>query len=205
MTRHVDVYLSVISPWAYLGHAPFLRVAETHGVTIGWKPVPLSALFSETGGLPLAKRAIQRRHYRNLELQRWAEKRGRPVKLQPAHWPFDPRLVDGAVLALIAGDQDPAAFLQAAMRGVWEEERDLASAETIAALLTEAGFDAEAVLAAAETPGTGETYEANRVAAQETGVFGAPSYVLDGEVFWGQDRIDMLDEALASGRAPYRA
>ncbi len=205
MSRIVDVYFSLISPWAHLGHEPYLAVAAKHGVATRWKPVQLGTLFAETGGLPLGKRAIQRQRYRFVELQRWAEARGRPIHLRPAHWPFDPTLADGAVLALIAAGADPAGFIGAAFRAVWEGERDLGARETIAELLAAEGFDPGATLTAAETPASAATYEANRREAAAGDVFGSPAYVLDGEVFWGQDRIDMLDDALTSGRKAYSA
>ncbi|GBD49160.1 2-hydroxychromene-2-carboxylate isomerase [Methylopila sp. Yamaguchi] len=203
MSRILEVYLSVLSPWAHLGHAPFLELAARHGLAPVWRPVHLPGLFSETGGLPLAQRAIQRQRYRFVELQRWAEARGRPIHLRPKHWPFDATLADAAALALIARGEDPAPYLGAAMRGVWEEERDLASRDTIADVLAEQGFDADAVMAEAARPETAAAYALNRAKATDAGVFGSPAYVLDGEVFWGQDRLEMLDQALASGRAPY--
>ncbi|MET0312982.1 MAG: 2-hydroxychromene-2-carboxylate isomerase [Hansschlegelia sp.] len=203
MPRHVDVYFSTVSPWAYLGHEPFMDLVGRRGLTVGWRPLSLGPLFSETGGLPLGKRSLQRRRYRDVELQRWAQKRGRPLNLRPKHWPFDGALADAAVLAIVALGEDPATFAGAAMRGVWEEERDLGSRETIAGLLSAAGHDAEAVLATAAGEGVATAYELNRVAGQDFGVFGSPTYVLDGEVFWGQDRLDLLDDALESGRPPF--
>lgn len=203
MSRTVDVYFSMVSPWAHLGHAPFEALVEKHGLTVNWKPVQLGTLFAETGGLPLGKRAVQRQRYRMVELQRWAEKRGRPIRFKPAFWPFDPTLADGAALALIAAGEDPAGFIGAGFRAVWEEDRDLADRAVLAELLSASEFDASAVLAAAETPAVAAAFEANRAEAYAADVFGSPGYVLDGEVFWGQDRLDMLDDALTSGRAPF--
>lgn len=205
MSRRVDVYFSIMSPWAHLGHAPLLELAGRRGVELVWKTLPLGPLFAETGGLPLAKRSIERRRYRDVELQRWAERRGRPLKLRPAHWPFDPQFADRCVLALVADGRDPAIFAGSAMRGVWEEELDLASRDVVARLLSGSGFDPARVFEGADGPETAAAYEANRVAGQEIGVFGSPTYVLDGETFWGQDRLDLLDDALASGRQPFRA
>ena len=205
MSRTVDVYFSVISPWTHLGHAPFLDLAERQGIDVRWTPLPLGPLFAETGGLPLAKRPIQRRHYRDVELLRWADRRGRPLKVRPKHWPFDPALGDRCVIALTEGGEDPAAFAGAVMQGVWEQDRDLADRAVIAELLSAAGHDAEAVIAKAESDAVGDIYAANRIKGQEIGVFGSPTYVLDGETFWGQDRLDLLDEALSSGRPPFRS
>lgn len=203
MSRTVDVYFSMVSPWAYLGHAPFMEIAAKHGLIVNWKPVQLGALFAETGGLPLGKRAVQRQRYRMVELQRWAAKRGRPIRFKPAHWPFDPTLADAAVVALVAAGEDPAAFIAAGMRATWEDDRDMADRATLAERLTASGFDAAAILVAAESPAVAAAGEANRAEAFAADVFGSPGYVLDGEVFWGQDRLDMLDDALTSGRPPF--
>ena len=203
MARRVDVYFSVMSPWAHLGNEPYLAVARKHGVETVWRPVPLGDLFAETGGLPLAKRAPERRRYRDVELARWAEKRGRPLKLRPAHWPFLPALADRAVIAIADLGGDPSDFVVWAGRAVWEEDRDLASRETVAAVLSEAGLDAESTLARAESAEVEAVYLETVGAARAACVFGSPTYVLDGEAFWGQDRIDLLDDALASGRKPY--
>jgi 2-hydroxychromene-2-carboxylate isomerase len=205
MPRRVDVYLSVVSPWAHLGNQPFLDLARRHGVTVTWKPVPLLEVFAETGGAPLAKRAPARQRYRFVELKRWAERRARPLILRPKHWPFNPSLADRAAIALGALGLDPAPYVVAACRGVWEEELDLADRDTVAEILTAQGFDASAALAVADAPEAAAVYEANRAEAIAADVFGSPSYVLEGEVFWGQDRLDLLDEALASGRGPYGA
>ncbi len=180
-----------------------MELVEKHGLSVGWRPLPLGPLFAETGGLPLAKRSVQRRRYRDVELKRWSQKRGRPLKLRPKHWPFDGAMADQVVIAILAQEQDPAAFALAAMRGVWEEDRDLGSRETIAELLEAAGLPADALLEAAGSEAMALAYEANRLAGQEIGVFGSPTYVLDGEVFWGQDRLELLDDALSSGRAPF--
>lgn len=204
MSRRVDVYFSLLSPWAHLGQEPLLEIAERRGVEIAWKPMPLMNVFAETGGVPLPKRPIQRRRYRDVELRRWAAKRGRPLKLRPKHWPFDPGLADRAAIALIAAGKDPAGYLTAGFRAAWEEDRDLAGADTVEDLLEAHGFDADAILAAAEESSTQEAYRRNEADAVEAGVFGSPAYVLDGEVFWGQDRLDLLNEMLESGRPPFK-
>lgn len=205
MPRSVDVYFSIASPWSHLGHAPFMALVAKHGLTVRWRPMALPPLFAATGGVPLPQRSPQRQRYRFVELQRWAEKRGRDINFRPKHWPFNAQLADGAALALVGLGEDPAGFIGAAMQGVWEQERNLADPATVHELLVAHGLDADSALAAAASEPVAAAYEANRLEAERIGVFGAPAYVLDGEVFWGQDRLDLLDEALASGRPPYVA
>ena len=205
MSRRIAYYFSLVSPWTYIGHRHFLESARRHGASVAYKPVLLNEVFSETGGLPLAKRHPARQAYRVLELQRWREKRQLNFHLWPKYWPFDADLANCATLAIVTGGGDPANFVQRVFEGVWEREENLADASVLAGLLTEAGFDPTVILAKANSVELRAAYERNRLEAIEIGVFGAPSYVLDGEVFWGQDRLDLLDDALASGRPPFSA
>ncbi len=203
MSRTVDVYFSLLSPWAYLGHRAFLEIAGRHGVTALWKPVMLGEVFAGTGGLPLPKRHPVRQRYRLVELQRWRARRGVDLVLQPRHWPFDAAHADRAVIAIAASGADPAEFIGRAFRAVWAEDRNLGDDAVLTELIDSAALDAGRILDAARGDEAGRAYAANRDAALTADVFGSPSYVLDGEVFWGQDRLDLLEEALASGRAPY--
>ena len=205
MARQVDYYFSISSPWAYIGHKLFRDVVSTYGVTVNHKPVVLVDLFSETGGLPLIRRHPVRQRYRMLELQRWRDKRGLNFHLQPKHVPLNARLADGLVIAAIEAGHDPDRFLRRAFAGVWEDELDLADAETLVRLADESGLPGRALVEHSATDEIGRQYEQNRQDALAADVFGSPAYVLDGEVFWGQDRIELLVDALKSGRAPYRS
>jgi 2-hydroxychromene-2-carboxylate isomerase len=205
MTRRIGYYFSLLSPWAYIGHRFFLDIARRHGAAIDYRPVLLNEVFSETGGLPLAKRHPARQAYRMLELQRWREKRKLDFHLRPKHWPFDADLANCATLAVVAAGGDPAGFVQQVFSGVWERQENLADSAVLSRLLIEAGFDAQTILAEANSDSIRTAYERNRLEAVEIGVFGAPCYVLDGEIFWGQDRLDLLEDALASRRAPFSA
>lgn len=205
MARSVIYYFSLQSPWAYIGHKPFMALVDAFRLAVAYRPVPLVDLFNESGGLPLKKRHPARQRYRLVELQRWRAKRRLSFHLQPKHWPFDARLADGVVIAAIQAGRDPEPYLRQAYAAIWEEERDLGDPATVAALADAAGLPAEALLAQAGSETVAAAYEQNRQEALQAGVFGSPAYVLDGEVFWGQDRLDLLADALESGRAPYRA
>jgi 2-hydroxychromene-2-carboxylate isomerase len=204
MPRTIEYYFSMPSPWAYLGHATFVELANRYGAAINYKPVPLGRVFSQTGGLPLAKRHPARQRNRLVELQRWRARRGHPLNLQPKHFPFDATLADRFVIAIVAAGQDPDRFMRRAFAGVWAEERNLADPLVIAELAEQEGLDSTTLLAAAGSDMTEAIYALNDENAVAGGVFGSPGYVLNGELFWGQDRLDFLDEALASGRAPLR-
>jgi 2-hydroxychromene-2-carboxylate isomerase len=205
MPRQVDYYFSLQSPWAYIGHKPFREVASTYGLKVNRKPVVLVDLFSETGGLPLMKRHPVRQRYRMVELQRWRDKRGLNFHLQPANWPFNGRLADGVVIAALEAGHDPDAFMQRAFAAVWEDQLNLADPATLVKIADDSGLPGQRLVERSGSEAISAAYEQNRQDALAADVFGSPVYVLDGEVFWGQDRIELLADALKSGRAPYRA
>jgi 2-hydroxychromene-2-carboxylate isomerase len=205
MPRPIDYYFSLQSTWAYIGHRRFRELVEAHDLDVTYKPVLLTGLFSETGGLPLAKRHPLRQRYRLVEMQRWADKRGLGFKLRPKHWPFNAKLADCVVIAMLQEGQNPEPYLDRAFPAVWEREMNLADAASLTALLDDAGLDGGSLVARAGSGEVAAIYEQNRQVAMAAGVFGSPSYLLDGEVFWGQDRIELLEDALKSGRLPYRA
>jgi 2-hydroxychromene-2-carboxylate isomerase len=205
MPRQVDYYFSFQSPWAYIGHNLFCEVARTHDLKVNCKPVVLVDLFSETGGLPLMKRHPVRQRYRMFELQRWRDKRGLKFHLQPANWPFNARLADGVVIAAIEAGLDPEPFMRRAFAAVWEDQLNLADPATLIKLADVSGLPGKQLVERSGSEKIGAAYEQNRQDALAADVFGSPVYVLDGEVFWGQDRIELLADALKSGRAPYRS
>lgn len=205
MSRSIDYYFSLQSPWAYIGNAPFQKVAADQGLSVNYKPMPLLDVFSETGGLPLGKRHPARQRYRMVELQRWRDKRGLKFHFAPKYWPFNPRLADGLVIAAAEGGYPVAPLLARLYAAIWEDQLDLADAPTLVKLADEAGLPGEALVKKSATDEIGAIYERNLQDAIGADVFGSPAYVLAGEVFWGQDRIDLLADALSSGRAPYSA
>jgi 2-hydroxychromene-2-carboxylate isomerase len=205
MPRQIDYYFSLSSPWAYIGHKLFRDAVATYGLKVNHKPVVLVDLFSETGGLPLIKRHPVRQRYRMLELQRWRDKRGLNFHFQPKHSPFNARLADGVVIAAMEAGHDPDPFLRRAFPGVWENELNLADEATLVRLADDSGLPGKQLVERSASEDISTAYEQNRQDAVAADVFGSPAYVLDGEVFWGQDRIELLADALKSGRAPYRS
>ena len=203
MPRQIDYYFSLQSPWAYIGHKVFVQLVSDYNLKVNYRPVLLVDLFSETGGLPLAKRHPVRQRYRMIELQRWRDKRGLNFHLQPENWPFNARLADGVVIAALEAGLDPDPYLQRAYPAVWEHQLNLADPAILVKLANGAGLPGDQLVARSATDAVGAAYEQNRQDALGSDVFGSPGYVLDGEAFWGQDRIELLDDALKSGRKPY--
>jgi len=202
MSRSIDYYYSVQSPWAFIGYDAFLGVADRNGAEITFHPVQLGGLFADTGGLPLGKRHPARQRYRMVELKRWREARGLDFNLQPAFWPLDGAPADQLVIAAIEAGIHPAVLVGRLASGVWQREENMADPATLAGVLDELGLPASLLEASARDE-IAARYKANHDLAVAADVFGSPAYVLDGEVFWGQDRIDLLDAALSSGRAPF--
>lgn len=197
MLMMIDYYFSPMSPWTYLGHARFTEIARRHGASIAPKPVDYGRIFPLSGGLPVAKRAAQRQAYRLVELARWRDHLGVPMNIQPKYFPYDTRLATLAIIA--AGDAEKAMKLAGAfLRGCWAEERNMADEAEVAAVIRGAGMDSSALFKQANAPETASRYEAFTDEAIARQVFGAPTYVYKDELFWGQDRLEFLERALAA-------
>ena len=195
--RCVDYFFATMSPWTYLGHARFVRIAREAGATVRVRPMDLGQVFPVSGGLPLPQRAPQRQAYRLVELRRFADWLQLPLNLQPAFFPVKG---DASAQLIVTVDEldgtDAALTLTGAvLAACWAQDRDIADPTTLAALLQECGLPAER-LAQSQTPAVAVACQAHTQAAIDGGVFGAPSYVLDGEIFWGQDRLDFLQHQL---------
>lgn len=199
MGRTVDYYFAPQSPWAYLGHQRFAEIAQRAGATVRVMPIDLGGkVFPISGGLPLGQRAPQRQAYRLLELQRFSRHLGAPLNLKPQYFPV---AGDDAARLIIAADmaqgtEAAMALAGAVLAACWAQERNIADDKVLAELLVEQGLPA-AWLDQAQRQSVQERYEAYTQAAIDAGVFGAPSYVIDGEIFWGQDRLDFVERALA--------
>ena len=205
MSSNIDYYFSMASPWAYMGHPTFMDIVKRYGLAVTYKPVSLRRVFAETGGLPLPERAPARQRYRMLELQRWRERRGLKLHLKPKYGRFDPSLVDCFIIAIAASGRDPDAFLRRAFPAIQEQEMNLADEAVILALAGEAGLPGEELLAAAKSDATRAIYEENYRDAVAIDAVGSPCYVRDGESFWGQDRLDLFEDAVKSGRKGFRS
>ncbi|HEY2863463.1 MAG TPA: 2-hydroxychromene-2-carboxylate isomerase [Casimicrobiaceae bacterium] len=199
MTRTIDYFFTPVSPFTYMGHDRFVAIAAKHGATIEVKPVDLGKVFGVSGGLPLKQRAPQRQAYRLFELARWSKYLGLPLNTQPRHFPVPADSASKWILAALS-QHDAGSALKltgALLRAVWAEERNIADVDTLAAIASEQGLDAKSLAASAGAAVVGERYETLTQEAIDRQVFGSPTYIYRGEPFWGQDRLDFLDRALA--------
>lgn len=193
---HIDYYLSTLSPFVYLAGTRPAEIAARHGATITYRPVDTGALFARTGGLPLAQRHESRRAYRLQELRRQAARAGLPLNPQPMFWPVNAAPSAYAIIAAQAAGGDVGALVHGFGRAVWAENRDISEDDVISDLLEASGFERK--LALTGMLAGAETYARNLEDAVAAGVFGVPFFVVDdGEMFWGQDRLDDLEAHLA--------
>lgn len=198
MAQTILYHLSLNSPWTYMGHARFLEIAERHGASVVYKPTNYRIVFPETGGLPLPQRPPARRAYRLQELERWSAFNGVPLNKLPAFHPADERAAVGMVLAAIERGLDPGPMVIGVLTAQWAEERDIGDADTLLAIAAERGYaDPAGLLADGSSDAMTAAWERHSQDALAAGVFGAPTYVLGEQLFWGQDRLDFLDRALA--------
>lgn len=197
----IEYFFTSASPWSFLGLAPMREAAARHGATILPRPVSFGTIFPATGGLPVAQRAPQRQAYRMAELRRWRQFRNLPLVLEPEYFPRDDSLANRTLLALRERGATADAVLDLAHSFhalLWLEDGDQTSASLLAGRASAQGHDGAALVEAAESADTIALYEKETAAALERGVFGAPTYFLAGEMFWGQDRVDFLERALAA-------
>ena len=191
-------YFAPHSPWAYLGHERFVALCRAHGVQIDLRPLDLGKVFNASGGLPLAKRPPQRQAYRLVELARWSDYLGIPLNVQPKFFPVSPEAAAKLILAarLSHGLDVALALSQAIMRGLWAEEKNIADEATLIGLANGLDLDGPQLLKSSQTASVQAEYDRNTDAGTAANVFGSPWYILDGESFWGQDRLDFLERAM---------
>ena len=189
--KSVDYYFSVLSPFTYLAGDRLEAIAERCGAVINYRPMDIMAVFSRTGGVAPKDRHQSRKSYRIQDLSRTAQMLDLPINLQPAHWPTDPEPASCAIIAARSEQGgDIGRLVRCVLRSCWAKELDIARPEIVAACLAESGFGT----------GLGECSQdaksqflRNTEDAVAAGVFGAPTYVVSGNLFWGQDRLDQLE------------
>ena len=199
MEKTIDYYLSLISPWSYLGHQRLISMAKEHDVGINIFPIDFSLVFPSTGGIPLPKRSPQRKAYRMQELIRWRDHLNIPLNLEPAFFPTNDKLAASMIVKLRESDADAAVNLAfACLRACWNEEKDISDRDTLLQLATDNQLDGESLLV--DIDESLALIASDSEDAVQKGIFGAPSYTLGEQIFWGQDRLEFLDRALAQRR-----
>jgi len=198
MSAPIKFYFACVSPWSYLGLDALKGIADRHGRTIAFKPTNVGRTWSETGaGQPLGNRPEVLQSYRLQELPRWGAWRNVPINPQPQHFPAPFMLSSSAIIAAGQAGEDMYAVTRALMRGCWVEERNIGDERDVAEILDGLGLDGAALVAAAGSEAVAAELEANTDDALADKAWSVPSYVVDGELFFGQDRLEMIDWRLS--------
>ncbi len=200
----IEAFYGISSPWAYFGAPRLFEIADRHGAELRLRPI---VVIQPNGGIPLPTRPDPRRHYHAVELDRWRRHLQMPLNLRPKFYPC--RSIRPGVHAVIAAQKaglDARTLSFAIQRALWAEDRDIADEETLRAIARENDLDDAVPLIREDQPAdiTGE-FEDNLAHAEKIGIFGTPTYVHDGALYWGQDRLAFLDRALAAARAKEEA
>ena len=198
MSKTVDYFHFLVSPWSYLAIGRFNELVKRHGVTVNYKPIDVMSTFQNMGGQPLPKRHPSRQKLRMSELKRWSAYLDIPMNFEPAFFPADVTLASKMVLAAGNLGLPAGALSDAILTAVWAEEKNIADPDTLVALSDACGIDGDALRSVAEQDTLQAQFERVTAEAHEADVFGSPTWVVDGENFWGQDRLDFLDRALSA-------
>lgn len=192
-------YYSAHSAYAYLGSARVMEICAAHSLTLVHRPIPLSPVVEAQGSLPFrARTQAHVDYFFGREIERWAEYRDVPiVNFRPTHHDADYALASGMILALGDRGPDVDAFAHALLEAHWRDDADLSDVGMLEAVAKQLGHDADALIAQARSKTVAAQYAANAQAALGASVMGSPTYVLEGEVFYGQDRLEMLERAIA--------
>lgn len=192
--KTVHYYHALSSPWAYLGWPQFKALIDKHDLDVVVRP---TRIVIDNGGVPLRSRPQPRQDYHAVELDRWRKRLEMPLVLKPRHYPtnneFSARMV-------IAADQLglPALELShALLRALWSEEKDVTVPQVRIAVADSLGLDGKTLQAMEETPAVIAAWHHSHEEATRRGVFGTPTWVYDDVLYWGQDRLTFLDEALS--------
>lgn len=198
MSKTIEYFAAPQSPWTYIGHERFVALAKKHGAEVLLKPVDAAKLFAATGGVPVAQRPPSRQAYRLAELARWSKHLGMPLNLHPKFFPVSGEPGGKLIIAALhaAGTDKALALLGALGRACWADEANIADADTLVAIASGVGLDGAALLALSGSDAVAADFARNTEEAIAADVFGVPWYRVDGEGFWGQDRLEFVERTL---------
>jgi len=194
-------YFWTISDWAYFGQERLETLAQKYGVAIDYRPVNLPEVYARTGGILLGQRSEQRQAYRIAELKRWKKRLGIPLNIEPKYFPVNQDASSRLIIAAKRAGLPLGKLTFAIMRGMWADEVDISDEPTLRKIAAPLVPDVDAVLAASKAPEVQAEYQRYTDQAPADGVFGSPFYLYGGDILWGQDRLDFLEELLAEKRS----
>lgn len=195
MGKTVEFYFDFGSPYSYLAYRALPGIAAAHGAQIVWRPMLLGGVFKATGNhspieIPAKNRWLQR------DLERWAARYGATFSHNP-HFPINTLILMRGAVGMQMRGSDFHKYVEVIFHGMWGEPRNLGEQQELAAVLRQAGFDADAFQSLVNDPAVKEQLKKNTEEAVARGVFGAPTFFVGEDMFWGQDRLDFVAAALA--------
>jgi 2-hydroxychromene-2-carboxylate isomerase len=195
MAKELEFFFDYGSPFSYLADSQLQGLTERTGAHVVYRPMLLGGVFKETGNSsPITIEA--KRKYMNTDLERWTKHYGLPA-LHNAHFPINTiRLMRGAVAAERLGVFP--AYHRAVFDAFWREGLNLGDAAVVREVLTRAGLDAERIAAASEEHAVKDGLRVSTEAAVARGAFGAPTFFVGDQMFWGNDRLLFVEEALSA-------
>ena len=196
----INYYLSLLSPYAYLGHQRLNKIAATHKIPINYIPINMELVFSSTGGLPLSKRGPFRQRYRLVELQRWGNFLNIPINLKPQYFPTDEWPATKLVIREKLNGFNESNLIFNLLKAVWIEDRDIGDTKTLQDISEQSRQPQNRIINNSQDKVLRQQWESNSKEAISSNVFGVPSYIFNGQLFWGQDRLDFLERAIVNAK-----
>lgn len=200
--RTIDFYFSFVSLYTYIGYEAFQDLVNRYDLEVNYKPIDLHAVFSAGGGLPVSKRPPQRQAYRFVEMQRWRLARNIPLVLKPKHHPSDPVIGHRMLLAALKEGSDVRQFVGNALKILWVHDLDIQDPKVMVQVANESGLKGDALLEKSHDSAIQADIDNLTQEAVERQVFGTPFFFYRDEPFWGQDRLEMLEDMIRSNRKP---
>lgn len=195
----IEHYYSIRSSFAYLGARRIAHLAHAHGRRVVHRPLDLQALVDRNGGVPYDRVHPLRRDNHHRELARWARRLDIPVIVEPRHHVGPRERPSGVVILAQRQGYDTDRLAYSILAALWRDDRDIDDPEVLRELCRDSGTSPDLVDRAMD-PGVQQELSDNLERALAAGVVGSPSYLLDGEVFFGQDRLCFVEEALLARR-----
>ena len=195
MKKQVEFYFDFGSPYSYLAYKALPGIAAAHGAQIVWRPMLLGGVFKATGNRSPAE-IPAKANWTRRDMQRWAERYGAAFNHNP-YFPINTLILMRGAAGMQLRGLDFHKYVQAVFHAMWVEPRNLGEPQELAAVLRRAGFDADAFQSLVNDPAVKEQLKKNTEEAVAREVFGAPTFFVGEEMFWGQDRLEFVAEALA--------
>ena len=195
----IEYFMSPGSPWSFLGHKRFIEIVNRFNVNVNMYPVNYGEIFPLSGGVPVSKRPIQRQSIRLQELKRWGDFLKISLNPEPKFFPSKSLLPSLIIIASQLKKTNQAFDLaNNIMSALWVENLNIDDEDTLINILKKMDLDADEILNYAKTKECEDAMKSGTRLAIEKGVFGAPTYIVNDQIYWGQDRLDFVERHLSN-------